>query len=358
MTQLEPQPGVGSSDAPEFTVVVCAREPACLLEETLWTLAEMRVPAGRTWEIVVAGYQPLGESELESECVREGEPESGSECSTSAPSVPTRRLVEQFADQLPIRYLETVEIGIAAARRGAVKVSRGEWLIFTDCQVHIQPDFLRQYVAGRERYPSAVLFRGTVVPRYFRFTPPDWLRRGARHVGAAWGCLENWKAPFELGPKLLPVGANLAVRRDAYLPYLRQFDAVVSADVASQGEVDDVICQMLADGLPGYWLPDATVYRLIRPEQATMEYLREFYFQLGRSLAASHDAGDTKSRSWLEAWRRECIFQIARVTGRPDSWVRHMQEASRHWGMLSGMTSPTVQSTPADSRSLQVRRAA
>jgi hypothetical protein len=333
-------------DVPEFTLVVCVREPAVLLAETLRTLAEMRVPSVRSWEVLVVGYSAVNDSEpLRS-------------LSEPVVPIPACHIVDRFADQLPVRWVEGSDVGIHSARRRAVDASRGDWIIFTEGDVHIQPDFFRQYLAGMERYPEAALFGGTVVPRFFRFAPPDWLQQCAKQVSAAWGCLEHWKTPFELGPNLLPTGTNFAVRRDCYRNYTNRIDSGVASQPAAYGEVDDIAGRMLADGFSGFWLPDATIYRLIQREQATLEYLRDFYFRLGIARAGSSDAELSRSRPWLKALRSECLFQVTRAIGRANWWVKPMREASCRWGFLRGMTRATPQPLAPNSSPPSVRRAA
>jgi glycosyltransferase involved in cell wall biosynthesis len=93
--------------APSASVVVCTRDRAALLAETLRRLCAQSVPAGLDWEILVVD---------------------------NASSDDTADVVKRAAEQspVPLRYVQEPETGLAIARNRGWREARGEIVAYVD----------------------------------------------------------------------------------------------------------------------------------------------------------------------------------------------------------------------------------
>jgi glucosyl-dolichyl phosphate glucuronosyltransferase len=66
------------------------------------------------------------------------------------------------SDYLPIEIWPP----FSRARNRAVYAARGDYLVWTDDDVVVDPNWLAAYVAAFRRRPEAAVFGGPVFPRY------------------------------------------------------------------------------------------------------------------------------------------------------------------------------------------------
>jgi hypothetical protein len=145
---------------------------------------------------------------------------------------------------------------------------------------------------------------------------------------------------FRFDDSRMPYGANCAFKRDAqrefhYNPRLgRRPDSNVS------GEETQVMRQMMAAGLSGWWVPRAKVRHFIPRERQTVRYLRRIFAGAGEQSALSLDGTGVPRvfgrPRWL--WRQaivaECQYRWSRVTAAPEVWLPQLIETARAWGRL------------------------
>jgi len=71
----------------------------------------------------------------------------------------TPDVLAEFAGQLPLRALREPKPRKSNATNLVVKEARGEYILWTDDDVLVEPD-LRQYITAFRRYPNAEVFWG------------------------------------------------------------------------------------------------------------------------------------------------------------------------------------------------------
>ena len=74
----------------------------------------------------------------------------------------TKSVIRQFQELLPLRNVEEANIGLANARNRAVRESRGDWLIWIDDDVTVDPRWLLAYQLAAVKYPNASVFGGPI----------------------------------------------------------------------------------------------------------------------------------------------------------------------------------------------------
>lgn len=292
------------------TVAICTWNRAGLLRQALEQLTKLVLPATTTWELIV---------------VDNNSPDD------------TAAVIRSFEDRLPLRALFEPEMGLSHARNAAVRAARGEYIIWTDDDVLVHPDWLAAYCAAFDRWPEAAFYGGPIEP-WFEGTPPAWLEPALAHVWSAYALLNLGPQPLLLNGRNVPFGANYAVRLDAqrsqlYDPSLGRRGAVLTA-----GEETAVLYALVRRGLTGRWIPDAVVRHFIPARRQTIGYLRRHYAGNGRAMAYEFD--DPRSFLgcpywvWRVAVESEASYRYYRLIGAPARWAEHLVLASRAWGAI------------------------
>lgn len=137
----------GQPFAMRFTVAVCTWNRAALLPGALERLARVRPPPG-AWEVLVVDNNSTDDTES---------------------------VLEAFAGRLPLRRAFEPEQGLSHARNTAVRLARGDYIVWTDDDALVDADWLTAYGRAVEQHPDAHESRNS-----FRTT-----RRSARSWQAA-----------------------------------------------------------------------------------------------------------------------------------------------------------------------------
>jgi len=297
------------------TVAVCTWNRCALLKEALARMAGLRIPTATEWELLVVNNR-----------------------STDA----TDEVIGSFAGTLPIRRVYEAEPGLSNARNAAVREASGAYVLWTDDDTLVDPDWLAAYVEAFQRWPDAAVFGGPVAP-VFLAPPPAWLRSGWPLVADAFAARDLGSVPIAFdGERNMPFGANYAVRLDEQRR--RRYDPRlgVKAGQIVVGEETRLAKELLAAGARGFWVPGARVEHRIPPARMTTAYLRRYYVGVGRTSARVGPAEDGPTilgrPRW--AWKRAVLGEVRYRWGRwlapPEAWLPHLIGASKAWGRLLG----------------------
>lgn len=99
----------------EVSVLICTRNRAVSLRETLASIAAMNPGAVAAWEVVVV--------------------DNGS-------TDQTQTVLRDFANRLPLRVVTEARPGLAVARNSGLRAARGEIILFTDDDCVVAPDWM------------------------------------------------------------------------------------------------------------------------------------------------------------------------------------------------------------------------
>ena len=296
----------------KLTVAICTWNRASSLSQSLERLTCLRQPRA-PWELIVVN--------------------NNSDDSTED-------VLQTFKDRLPLRRIFESALGLSHARNAAVKHATGDYVLWTDDDVFVDPGWLLAYERAVERWRDAAFFGGPVRPR-FEGNAPKWVFTAWEKLIGPFGLRDLGPEPFEFqdGGEI-PWGANFAVRlrdqrRFPYDPALGR-----KGNGGLLGEETAVIQAILASGSAGWWVPDAAVEHCIPKNRQTLRYLRDYYTRFGRtygprqpySLPALAGHPWLLSRKMLQA---ELKYLIARLSGNTDRWVTSLIEASILWGALN-----------------------
>ncbi len=185
---LSETPPLPSNAAPFVSVIFAARDEAEKLPGAIQT---MLVLDYSNFEIVAVDDRSQDQTAtILDECAR-GNP---------------RLTIIHIAD-LPAGWL-----GKPHALVAGVEQSRGEWLVFTDADVHFAPDVLRRAVAlaMEQRWDHLTLLAGVEMRGFWEITAISYFQ-----LGFVFGN-EPWKASNPHSGRYVGVGAFQLVRRTAY----------------------------------------------------------------------------------------------------------------------------------------------
>lgn len=278
----------------KVTIAICTWNRAAMLGDTLLSLTKMDVPPQLEWEVIVVNNNS---------------------------SDATDHIISSFNGLLPIRRIFENQPGLSNARNAAVSVFTGDYILWTDDDVLVEPVWLRSYVAAFKRHPDSAVFGGPIKP-YFEHNPPQWLIDGIRYVPEAFGIRNLSPVETQLVPQSqqFPFGANFAIRRAEQMAF--PYNPAIGRSPSNAflgGEEIQVMSGIMAAGHSGWWVPNSIVSHRIRAEQLQLDYVKKFYVGVGR---------------WMGLSDREIKYPT--IMGYPRWMLRELlMRQARYWFLLT-----------------------
>jgi glycosyltransferase involved in cell wall biosynthesis len=298
-----------------LTVAICTWNRANLLGQALSRMTQLTLPKDLDWELLV----------VNNNCTDE-----------------TDHVIAGFAGTVPIRRLFQPNPGKSHALNLAVSEARGDYILWTDDDVLVDPKWVAAYLAAIAQWPEAVFFGGPVRP-WFVKPPPEWLQRAWSRVGGVYAVRDLGDTPEKFkGGDHVPYGANFLIRTREQRQFPYDIRVGPQPGSAVRGEETRVIRAMLAAGCEGRWVPDAIVQHYVPPERMTIAYVRNWWIGEGRgqALTAEPWRGPTFLGKPRYLWRALSLAWIRYVGGRlrrrPDLWIRDLIDYSVALGHLRG----------------------
>jgi glycosyltransferase involved in cell wall biosynthesis len=287
------------------TVAICTLNRAESLRRTLESFAAMLVPRDLDWEVVVVN----------------------NDCTDH-----TDEVINAFSDRLPIRREFEPQRGLSRARNRAVDVAKGDYFVWTDDDVVVDPGWLAAYAEAFRRWPDAAVFGGRIT-EVFDEPVPNWVNESKAVLTFAARDLGEDAVPLSIAQDRLPFGANFSIRaaEQRRLPY--NPDLGPGSGRGPVGDEIDVIERLLDAGAIGYWVPNATVTHRVDSDRLTIRSLSRYY--AGCSEIAAFMGKNTHSASprlfgaprWL--WRRLfeewLLYRFHRWVSPAPVWVKYLQ---------------------------------
>lgn len=298
---------------PSISVVICTWNRSSILRQTLEQMTLLNVPDGTRWELIVVNNN----------------------CSDDTDSV-----LASFKDRLPLVRLFEATPGKSYAANLAVREAKGEYIVWTDDDVLVDPNWLRSYLAAFAQWPDASVFAGAIDP-WFEGEPPTWLEQVFPQVANAYAALDHGPVGFAMTRDTYPYGANMALKRSAHLrePYDTRLGPRPNSGI--RGEEMIMARRLLSHGHTGRWVPAARVRHFIPTERQTLAYLRQYFLGSGEVLGimGPKDAEERRAFGrplwlWKEALLSEFSYRIGRMFRSPDKWIGAFKNANVARGRL------------------------
>jgi hypothetical protein len=188
MTSLDRFHGLPDQQCPEVSILVAGRDEAAKLPEALKTFLALDYPR---YEVVAVDDRSLDATGQILRAAAQNDP----------------RLKALRIDALPPGWL-----GKPHALQRAYEASRGEWLVFTDADVHFRPDLLRRSLALAKEKGWEHL---TLLGRAQMFNPGEKIAMTFFSLGFLMG-IRPWKVSDPRSRVYAGVGAFQLIKRTAY----------------------------------------------------------------------------------------------------------------------------------------------
>jgi glycosyltransferase involved in cell wall biosynthesis len=254
-----------------LSVLICTYNRSALLGQTLGTLQTAYPPDRCTVEVIVVDNNSTDD---------------------------TREVVRQAAATGPysVRYLAERQQGKSFALNTGLASAHGDVIALTDDDVLPARDWLQRIVANFRAADVMFVF-GKVLPRWEVPPPPELVTVPARDIWGPLALIDYGDEPVSydaqsFGKKRLPVGANLAVRRQAveqvggWRTDLGRVDNTMIA-----GEDRELCVRLYRAGLySGIYDPSVLVKHHVPAARMKRDYFRKWFFWHGRTLARMADA--------------------------------------------------------------------
>jgi glycosyltransferase involved in cell wall biosynthesis len=273
-----------------ISVIVATRDRQQLLAQTLAALSAQEWPADRA-EIIVA--------------------DNGS---TDA----TRQIVERAAARAggpPVVYLYVSEAGKSHAVNAALRMARGDLLVFTDDDVIPEPAWLERLAAAVDE-TDADFVSGRTLPRW-EVPPPSWMSPALHGVLAVADGGGQRVLIRNARQGIMPIGANMAARADVVrrVGGLRADLGKLDGTLRS-GEDHEFFLRLLHAGCRGVYEPTAVVRHWVPRSRLRRDYVRRWLYQNGCDVArleSVYPSGVRLFRIPRYLWREAASDMLAAV---------------------------------------------
>ncbi len=298
------------------SVAICTWNRADLLDQTLTSMGKLVIPTQISWELIIVNNN----------------------CTDT-----TDEVITKHQAHLPIRRLSEPQQGKTFALNCASQAAEGDYIIWTDDDVLVEPDWIAHYAEAFEQWPKASLFGGPVKP-FLAGAPPNWLLDvlSVSQVGDVYAAIDLGTKPIRLNMGKEPYGVNWAVRIEDQRRYLYDTDLGPGPKTKIGYEETNVIQRMFEDGLEGRWVPKALVTHYIPESRQTIKYIRWYHRgqggykalqRYGKNNYPSYKAKIILVKGIIKSELRYRIYR--RMHKNPELWIKALIKSSQAWGQLN-----------------------
>ncbi len=228
-------------NAPLVVMIAACQQPV-VLRRTLASLTSCQKPASYAGVIVV-----------------ENGPRSGLD-----------RIVAEFGFEHGFSYWYSEPANKSLALNRALATVAGSLVVFTDDDVQVPSDTLMAYARGAAGISGGEFYGGPIIPEYEAEPPPEWLLPLLPRSAAGWRLEVTAKTAIQQ-PEF--IGPNMAAFANDVLR-VGGFDTRLGPgrQMQSPGEDTEIQERLLANGVRGYYLPDAPMRHLVRAGSCGLEF--------------------------------------------------------------------------------------
>lgn len=196
----------------------------------------------------------------------------------------THSMLRAAVGRLPLTVMHAPEPGKNRALNVAVAeaLPGADLVVFTDDDALPEPDWLRRLWSAAARRPGHAIFGGAIRPRW-PAPPPSWLFEWGVPLGVVYAVTDKPEGPVAADNVW---GPNMAVRA-ALLRQGHRFDESVGPDgsaVYGMGSETEFTVRLERAGHSAWFVADAVVEHMVRPEQMAEEWVLSRAYRHGRGV--------------------------------------------------------------------------
>jgi len=294
-----------------LTVAICTYNRCESLAETLTTLLSQTCAAAVDWQVLIVDNNS---------------------------SDATLRVISGFARRIGVRVVRETRQGIAHARNRALREARGDWIVFADDDVKLDPGWLTAWMSALAGATDAAYAGGRILPDWGG-APPRWFR------GEKLALIDGALGWFDLGEGVRPLrdddptpfAANMAVRRQWALG-LNGFrpDLGMRGRALGRGEETDLFVRARRKPAIGLYVGTALCRHRIELERFTPRAMFHYGVVSGMAHRAIVDA--KASGSWTASGAYLARGALQLLKGRGDRFRQCVVNA----GIQAALATPVL----------------
>lgn len=271
----------------DISILICTRNSARRLRETLLQINRCRVPPGASWEVVVVNHKSSDETE---------------------------QVAMEMQQLLPLKYVVEAREGLGQARNSALYVSSGSLAIFTDDDVKPDPGWIEVYWSAYIASPKG-RFWGGPIESEFEGGQPNWelVQLGPPSIkgldlGGGERCL--------LGDGIPLIAANWGCPSGP-LKRAGGFDPQLGLNTAiGGGEETDLMRRLVQAGMEPWYLPTAKLRHIVPTSKVSLRHIANRRRAYGRFVMHNEI---------------ECQNRVVPLLGVPHWILRRLLETGAGW---------------------------
>lgn len=250
----------------------------------------------------------------------------------------TDDVIASFSPRLPVRRVFEPNPGQSNARNAAVREARGAYILWTDDDVLVDPNWVAEYVAAASQHPGAAFFGGPIDP-WFEVEPPKWIMENLQTMKSTFALLQHGGEVRPLAASEFVNGANMAIRRElvesmSFDPRfgLRGMDHI-------RGDDSELIGRLKKAGYLGIWVGSAKVRHYIPATRLTRTYVWHWHYGSGQTLVRFNGTQGHKSVWGVPRWAvrqylESSLKAWALFPFKGERWLRAFTNAARALGVI------------------------
>ncbi|WP_438482694.1 glycosyltransferase [Oleiharenicola lentus] len=210
------------------------------------------------------------------------------------------------ADSAPenLRIVRENNLGLTSARRRGFQEARGEYVVMADDDNVLAPDYLERVIMLFKSHAHVGALGGKSVPE-FEIAPAAWTTEffpllALRDLGDRLLISNGLRAPGETKnqyPDFAPIGAGMALRREAIQTWLAQNGASKLSDrrgtELTSGGDNDIVFHVMRAGWEVAYFPELQLIHLIPEGRLSAGYFARLNYGIQKSwmqVLSTHDA--------------------------------------------------------------------
>ena len=198
----------------------------------------------------------------------------------------TSKVIDSFVSRdARVRTVFEKRQGLSYGRNAGIAAAQGQFIIFTDDDVVVTPNWVRKFHEAFLQYPDAAFFGGKVLP-IWELEPESWLDALSPPLALQDMGNQPVKVTFEVQRCL--IGACLGIRRSTF-DKVGLFDPATQRVGDSIGSTEDHDWELSVweTGAYGLYVPDIVCAAEISANRMTKSYHRRWHFGHGKFSAIS-----------------------------------------------------------------------
>ena len=191
------------------------------------------------------------------------------------------KLLAEYINKLPLTILQEAKQGKSFAIHKGIEQAQGDLIVFSDDDVIPDKEWLVSYEKAAAKKESVSVFLGQIRPCWLA-KPPNWLTQ-LSDDGKVCGCtslaLKSGAASANWAK-----GANFCIRKEVLESVSFRNDLWVAGKDCLGGEDTDFVKKAEEKGFKLWFVSEACLQHIIKPNEMTVKGIWYRYFRIGRSI--------------------------------------------------------------------------